>query len=197
MAAEFRKTSLSLRVNKSRGGGCFCVPCSFTARAPEGTAGLFNVDSRPVCPDVALPDSESPYLTPNSTHMPVVDVAALKMNNKAVNCIELCVFLYPSHTGIQEGTQCTKCKNEWALKTSIALLYVLCTLLTIAVAVLGYKGETIPLVGSSLKHSYVSDACELQGHRNICSLTHVFSSAARRQHTIYIDKPGADKQTKK
>ncbi|KAM4606769.1 collectin-12-like isoform 2-T2 [Polymixia lowei] len=41
--------------------------------------------------------------------------------------------------GIQESTQCTKCKNEWALKTSIALLYVLCTLLTIAVAVLGYK----------------------------------------------------------
>uniref|UniRef100_A0A8C3AV75 Collectin-12 n=1 Tax=Cyclopterus lumpus TaxID=8103 RepID=A0A8C3AV75_CYCLU len=40
---------------------------------------------------------------------------------------------------IQEGTQCTKCKNEWALKTSIALLYVLCTLLIIAVAVLGYK----------------------------------------------------------
>ncbi|XP_057680905.1 collectin-12-like [Corythoichthys intestinalis] len=40
---------------------------------------------------------------------------------------------------IQEGTQCTKCKKEWALKTSIALLYVLCTLLTIAVAVLGYK----------------------------------------------------------
>uniref|UniRef100_A0A672GLQ9 Collectin-12 n=1 Tax=Salarias fasciatus TaxID=181472 RepID=A0A672GLQ9_SALFA len=43
---------------------------------------------------------------------------------------------------IQEGSQCTKCKNDWALKTSIALLYVLCTLLTIAVAVLGYKGET-------------------------------------------------------
>nr|XP_020442065.1 collectin-12 [Monopterus albus]XP_020442066.1 collectin-12 [Monopterus albus] len=41
--------------------------------------------------------------------------------------------------GIQEGTQCTKCRNEWALKTSIALLYVLCTLLTIAVAVLEYK----------------------------------------------------------
>ncbi|XP_077365126.1 collectin-12-like isoform X1 [Festucalex cinctus] len=40
---------------------------------------------------------------------------------------------------IQEGTQCTKCKKEWALKTSIGLLYVLCTLLTIAVAVLGYK----------------------------------------------------------
>uniref|UniRef100_A0A3Q3W9L0 Collectin-12 n=1 Tax=Mola mola TaxID=94237 RepID=A0A3Q3W9L0_MOLML len=46
--------------------------------------------------------------------------------------------LFP-YTGIQEGTQCTKCKNEWPLKTSIALLYVLCTLLTIAVAVLGYK----------------------------------------------------------
>uniref|UniRef100_A0A672G0C2 Collectin-12 n=1 Tax=Salarias fasciatus TaxID=181472 RepID=A0A672G0C2_SALFA len=43
------------------------------------------------------------------------------------------------HAGIQEGSQCTKCKNDWALKTSIALLYVLCTLLTIAVAVLGYK----------------------------------------------------------
>ncbi|KAL4635254.1 collectin-12 [Arapaima gigas] len=41
--------------------------------------------------------------------------------------------------GIQEGTQCTKCKNEWALKTAIVLLYVLCALLTIAVAVLGYK----------------------------------------------------------
>ncbi|CAN9506371.1 unnamed protein product [Ophioblennius macclurei] len=40
---------------------------------------------------------------------------------------------------IQEASQCTKCKNDWALKTSIALLYVLCTLLTIAVAVLGYK----------------------------------------------------------
>uniref|UniRef100_A0A3B5LWS2 Collectin-12 n=1 Tax=Xiphophorus couchianus TaxID=32473 RepID=A0A3B5LWS2_9TELE len=47
--------------------------------------------------------------------------------------------IHCSHPGIQEGTQCTKCKNEWALKTSIALLYVLCTLLTIAVAVLGYK----------------------------------------------------------
>lgn len=41
--------------------------------------------------------------------------------------------------GIQEGTQCSRCKNEWALKTSIGLLYLLCTLLTIAVAVLGYK----------------------------------------------------------
>ncbi|KAK1884753.1 Collectin-12 [Dissostichus eleginoides] len=47
--------------------------------------------------------------------------------------------LIASLAGIQEGTQCTKCKNDWALKTSIALLYVLCTLLTIAVAVLGYK----------------------------------------------------------
>lgn len=51
------------------------------------------------------------------------------------------IMWYSSFTGIQEGTQCTKCKNEWALKTSIALLYVLCTLLTIAVAILGYKGK--------------------------------------------------------
>ncbi|KAM4557241.1 collectin-12 [Fundulus diaphanus] len=41
--------------------------------------------------------------------------------------------------GIQEGAECTKCKNEWALRVAIALLYVLCALLTIAVAVLGYK----------------------------------------------------------
>uniref|UniRef100_A0AAQ5ZZ82 Collectin-12 n=1 Tax=Amphiprion ocellaris TaxID=80972 RepID=A0AAQ5ZZ82_AMPOC len=39
----------------------------------------------------------------------------------------------------QEGTECTKCKNDWALRAAIALLYVLCALLTIAVAVLGYK----------------------------------------------------------
>ncbi|GLD50910.1 collectin-12-like protein [Lates japonicus] len=41
--------------------------------------------------------------------------------------------------GIQEGAECTKCKNDWALRAAIALLYVLCALLTIAVAVLGYK----------------------------------------------------------
>ncbi|XP_063075239.1 collectin-12 [Engraulis encrasicolus] len=41
--------------------------------------------------------------------------------------------------GIQEGTECTKCKNDWALRAAIATLYVLCFLLTIAVAVLGYK----------------------------------------------------------
>ncbi|XP_076004089.1 collectin-12 isoform X1 [Genypterus blacodes] len=41
--------------------------------------------------------------------------------------------------GIQEGTECTKCKNDWALRAAIGLLYVLCALLTIAVAVLGYK----------------------------------------------------------
>uniref|UniRef100_A0A3Q3K4U0 Collectin-12 n=1 Tax=Monopterus albus TaxID=43700 RepID=A0A3Q3K4U0_MONAL len=40
-----------------------------------------------------------------------------------------------------EGTECTKCKNDWALRAAIALLYVLCALLTIAVAVLGYKGK--------------------------------------------------------
>lgn len=41
--------------------------------------------------------------------------------------------------GIQEGTECTKCKNDWALRAAIGLLYVLCALLTIAVAVLGFK----------------------------------------------------------
>ncbi|KAM9500270.1 collectin-12 [Clarias gariepinus] len=41
--------------------------------------------------------------------------------------------------GIQEGNECTKCKNDWALRAAIAFLYVLCALLTIAVAVLGYK----------------------------------------------------------
>lgn len=51
------------------------------------------------------------------------------------------ILLY--FAGIQEGTECTKCKNDWALRAAIALLYVLCALLTIAVAVLGYKGESI------------------------------------------------------
>ncbi|CAN9502668.1 unnamed protein product [Ophioblennius macclurei] len=41
--------------------------------------------------------------------------------------------------GIEEGSECTKCKNDWALRAAIALLYLLCALLTIAVAVLGYK----------------------------------------------------------
>ncbi|XP_015253784.1 PREDICTED: collectin-12-like isoform X1 [Cyprinodon variegatus] len=41
--------------------------------------------------------------------------------------------------GIEEGSECTKCKNDWVLRAAIALLYVLCALLTIAVAVLGYK----------------------------------------------------------
>ncbi|XP_029562005.1 collectin-12 isoform X1 [Salmo trutta] len=41
--------------------------------------------------------------------------------------------------GIQEGPECTKCKNDWALRAAIALLYVLCALLTIAVALLGHK----------------------------------------------------------
>ncbi|KAM9308345.1 collectin-12 [Gastrophryne carolinensis] len=41
--------------------------------------------------------------------------------------------------GIQEGTQCTKCKSNWALKFSIILLYVLCSLLIITVSILGYK----------------------------------------------------------
>lgn len=58
-------------------------------------------------------------------------------SNQCLCCVftfKLCV------AGIQEGTECTKCKNDWALRVAIALLYVLCTLLTIAVAVLGYKG---------------------------------------------------------
>lgn len=50
------------------------------------------------------------------------------------------ILLYVA--GIQEGTECTKCKNDWALRAAIALLYVLCALLTIAVAILGYKGES-------------------------------------------------------
>uniref|UniRef100_A0A3Q2Z2P7 Collectin-12 n=1 Tax=Hippocampus comes TaxID=109280 RepID=A0A3Q2Z2P7_HIPCM len=45
----------------------------------------------------------------------------------------------PFLAGIQEGSECTKCKNDWAVRAAIALLYVLCALLTIAVAVLGYK----------------------------------------------------------
>lgn len=71
----------------------FLCPLPLHCPGPEGTAGLFNVDSRPVCPDVELLDIENPYLTPNSIHMPVVDIAALKTNNKAVNCIELFGFL--------------------------------------------------------------------------------------------------------
>lgn len=49
-------------------------------------------------------------------------------------------FFKSSFAGIQEGSQCTKCKNNWALKFSIILLYILCALLTITVAILGYKG---------------------------------------------------------
>lgn len=64
------------------------------------------------------------------------------MKSKAPNLNHV-VYSSLFYTGIQEGIQCTKCKNEWALKTSIALLYVLCTLLTIAVAVLGYKGKIV------------------------------------------------------
>ncbi|KAK2822601.1 hypothetical protein Q5P01_022666 [Channa striata] len=41
--------------------------------------------------------------------------------------------------GIQEGTECTKCKNDGTLRAAVGLLYVLCVLLTVAVAVLGYK----------------------------------------------------------
>ncbi|XP_042574360.1 collectin-12 isoform X2 [Cyprinus carpio] len=52
----------------------------------------------------------------------------------------ICLSFIPQGLrGIQEGSECTKCKNDWALRVAIALLYVLCALLTIAVAVLGYK----------------------------------------------------------
>lgn len=67
--------------------------------------------------------------------------------------------------GIQEGTKCTKCKNEWALKTSIGLLYVLCTLLTIAVAVLGYKVVE--------KVDYVSEGMENYGGKIIAVETNL------------------------
>ncbi|XP_026888039.2 collectin-12-like isoform X2 [Electrophorus electricus] len=41
--------------------------------------------------------------------------------------------------GIQDGAQYTKCKTEWALKVAVGLLYVLCALLSIAVAIMSYK----------------------------------------------------------
>lgn len=56
------------------------------------------------------------------------------------------MFCFLSFTGIQEGNECTKCKNDWALRAAIALLFVLCALLTIAVAVLGYKGKNSPFI---------------------------------------------------
>ena len=120
------------------GGDCFCVPCPFTSRALRD-AGLFNVDSRAVCPDVGLLESQA-----NSRlrqHVRFKHFCSHKLHNRHQNLMNHVAFFYCFLTGIQEGTQCTKCKNEWALKTSIALLYVLCTLLTIAVAVLGYKGK--------------------------------------------------------
>ncbi|XP_053103384.1 collectin-12 isoform X1 [Hemicordylus capensis] len=40
--------------------------------------------------------------------------------------------------GIQEGTQCTKCKSNWGLKISIILLYILCAILIITVVSLAY-----------------------------------------------------------
>lgn len=139
---EFRKISMSLSVNKSV-GGLFLCPLPLHHPGPEGTAGLFNVASRAVCPDVGLLDTKSPKLTPKFyPHVLFRPLCSRKMQQQALKCTESCAVLHSFYAGIQEGTQCTKCKNEWALKTSIALLYVLCTLLTIAVAVLGYKGKT-------------------------------------------------------
>ncbi|KAG9479009.1 hypothetical protein GDO78_012597 [Eleutherodactylus coqui] len=57
--------------------------------------------------------------------------------------------------GIQEGTQCTKCKNNWALKFSIILLYILCALLTITVSILGYKVvERMDVVSDDIEKSH-------------------------------------------
>uniref|UniRef100_A0A3B3TTN2 Collectin-12 n=1 Tax=Poecilia latipinna TaxID=48699 RepID=A0A3B3TTN2_9TELE len=53
---------------------------------------------------------------------------------------------------IQEGTECTKCKNDWALRAAISLLYVLCALLTIAVAVLGYKVQRMDNVTEGMQN---------------------------------------------
>lgn len=63
--------------------------------------------------------------------------------------------------GIQEGSECTKCKNDWALRAAIALLYVLCALLTIAVAVLGYKGESRQMCSSETKATVLRYSAEL------------------------------------
>lgn len=79
--------------------------------------------------------------TPPPKETLLYPISSLEFVEWAVKWTDGVFSLFFFSTGIQEGTQCTKCKNEWALKTSIALLYVLCTLLTIAVAVLGYKGK--------------------------------------------------------
>ncbi|XP_077348672.1 collectin-12 [Lithobates pipiens] len=58
--------------------------------------------------------------------------------------------------GIQEGNQCTKCKNNWALKFSIIVLYILCALLTITVSILGYKVvERMDGVSNDMEKSHV------------------------------------------
>ncbi|KAM4688322.1 collectin-12 [Discoglossus pictus] len=68
--------------------------------------------------------------------------------------------------GIQEGTQCTKCKNNWALKFSIILLYILCALLTITVSILGYKVvERMDYVSGDMEtshHGYAQKLSEVE-----------------------------------
>ncbi|XP_063779638.1 collectin-12 [Pseudophryne corroboree] len=68
--------------------------------------------------------------------------------------------------GIQEGTQCTKCKNNWALKFSIILLYILCALLTITVSILGYKVvEKMDVVSDDMEKSnmgYINKISEVE-----------------------------------
>uniref|UniRef100_A0A3Q1H1P6 Collectin-12 n=1 Tax=Anabas testudineus TaxID=64144 RepID=A0A3Q1H1P6_ANATE len=63
----------------------------------------------------------------------------MKSTNDFVDEEEVQSFGYKRFGKYHEGTECTKCKNDWALRAAIGLLYVLCALLTIAVAVLGYK----------------------------------------------------------
>ena len=129
---EFRKTSPSLSVNKSVVGGLFTCPLPLHQQGPRGNRWTLQWRLHG-------------YLSRCGTLPTHVLLRPLQI--KTAKRVESCVLLHCFYTGIQEGTQCTKCKNEWALKTSIALLYVLCTLLTIAVAALGYKGKT----GRSLK----------------------------------------------
>lgn len=81
-------------------------------------------------------------------------------------------------TGIQEGTECTRCKNDWALRAAIALLYVLCALLTIAVAVLGYKGEC------HLLHSHETNKPETKNVKTTTTTATVLQLSRRAVGTV-------------
>ncbi|XP_028825193.1 collectin-12-like isoform X2 [Denticeps clupeoides] len=65
---------------------------------------------------------------------------------------ELQSFGY-KHFGVREGDRCTKYKTQLSLKAAIFLLYVLCTLLAIAVAILGYKVvQRVDHVSENIEH---------------------------------------------